>query len=92
MTRDHRFDVRPEERHGLCGAVGRRLLGRVVVPAAIIYAVLVGVGLLLAHPLARWVSAEDGLHRELAGERSPVWTTVTAVFSTLANTPACSVR
>jgi len=27
----------------------------------IIYAVLVGVGLLLAHPLARLVSGEDGL-------------------------------
>ena len=49
---------------------------------------LVGVGLLLAHPLARLVSGEDGLNRELVGERSPVWTTVTGVFSALANTPA----
>jgi hypothetical protein len=85
---DRRFDIRPEELHGLRGSVGRRLVGRVVVPAVIIYAVLVGVGLLLAHPLARLVSGEDGLNRELVGERSPVWTTVTAVFSALANTPA----
>ena len=83
-----RCDIRPEELHGLRGSVGRRLVGRVVVPAVIIYAVLVGVGLLLAHPLARLVSGEDGLNRELVGERSPVWTTVTAVFSALANTPA----
>ena len=34
------------------------------------------------------VSGEDGLNRELVGELSPVWTTVTAVFSALANTPA----
>jgi len=65
---DRRFDIRPEELHGLRGSVGRRLVGRVVVPAAIIYAVLVGVGLLLAHPLARLVSGEDGLNRELVGD------------------------
>ena len=43
---------------------------------------------MLAYPLARLVSGEDGLNRELAGERSPVWTTVTAVFGTLANAHA----
>jgi diacylglycerol kinase (ATP) len=42
----------------------------------------------LAHPLSRVVSGEDGLNRELAGARSPVWTTVSAAFRTLANTHA----
>ena len=41
---DRRFDMRLEERHGLRGSVGRRLVGRVVVPAAIIYAVLSAAG------------------------------------------------
>jgi membrane-associated phospholipid phosphatase len=88
VTTEHRMHNRPEQWHSLRADVGRRILVRVVVPAVIVYAALVGVGLLLAYPLARWVSAEDGLNRGLAAERSPVSTTVTAVFSTLANTPA----
>jgi membrane-associated phospholipid phosphatase len=68
--------------------VGRRVLTRVVVPGAVIYVVLVGVGLLLVHPLARLGPVEDGVNRELAADRSPVLNTVTSLFGTLANTPA----
>jgi undecaprenyl-diphosphatase len=74
-------------RGGLRRATGR-VLGRILLSGAVIYMFLVAVGLLLAHPLAGITSVEDGVDRELAGERSPFWDTVTGFFSALANTPA----
>jgi undecaprenyl-diphosphatase len=71
-------------RHEVAG----RVLRAIVLPALFLYVLLVGVGLLLAHPLARAVRGEDEINRDLADGRSSTWTGVTGVFSTLANTPA----
>jgi undecaprenyl-diphosphatase len=68
--------------------VGRRVLRRVALPAIALYALMVGVGLLLAKPLASAVAGEDAIDRSLAGGRTATWTAVTGFFSTLANTPA----
>ena len=62
-----RCDIRPEELHGLRGSVGRRLLGRVVVSLAIIYAVLVGVGARLS---ARAVGLGRGRTESRTGRRA----------------------
>jgi membrane-associated phospholipid phosphatase len=63
-------------------------LRNVILPAAVVYLCLVGVGLLLTHPLARVVRGEDVLNRDLAADRTSTWSAVTKVFSTLADTTA----
>jgi undecaprenyl-diphosphatase len=80
--------VQTRDRGGERRAVARRVVGRVLLPGAVIYALLVGTGLLLAHPLAGFAGREDVIDRDLVGVRSPGWNTVTHIFSELANTPA----
>lgn len=64
------------------------LLRKVILPVAVIYLCLVGVGLLLTHPLARAVRGEDEVNRDLAAHRTSTWSAVTAVFGKLSNTTA----
>jgi membrane-associated phospholipid phosphatase len=66
--------------------VGRRLLREVALPAMALYALLIAAGLLLAHPLARAVAAEDAIDRGLATQRTPWWTTITGRVQELGGT------
>jgi membrane-associated phospholipid phosphatase len=66
--------------------VGRRLLRAVVLPAMALYVLLIAVGLLLAHPLARAVAGEDAVDRGLVAQRTPRWTSITGVVQTLGGT------
>jgi undecaprenyl-diphosphatase len=67
-------------------AAGRHVLRRVVVPGLIVYLVLVGCGLLLAHPLRRIISGEDEINRDFAEGRTHDWSVTTAVISNAADT------
>lgn len=67
-------------------ALGWHVLRRVVVPGVVVYLVLVGTGLLLAHPFRELADGEDVVNRDLAGARTPAWSTTTDVISTLADT------
>jgi membrane-associated phospholipid phosphatase len=66
--------------------VGRRLLRELALPAVALYALLIAVGLLLAHPLARAVAVEDAIERGLAAQRSSRWTTITGLVQSLGGT------
>ena len=63
---------------------------RLVLGAAVIFAVLAGIGWLITGPLAHaWpLTAEDGLDRALARHRNPVLNRGSGFFSTVADTPS----
>jgi membrane-associated phospholipid phosphatase len=67
-------------------AAGRHILRRVVAPGLLVYLVLVGCGLLLAHPLRRIVAGEDEVNRDLAEGRTHDWSVTTEVISNAADT------
>jgi undecaprenyl-diphosphatase len=64
-------------------------LKRVILPIAALLAVIVGLGLLVTKVLNDvWpFTAEDGINREFAGDRTESWNGISLFFSTLANTP-----
>ncbi len=66
----------------------RRIVVRIAVPVVLLAAVMIGLGLLLTHPLAHWwlLHAEDGVDRALAAHRDPELNSVTGVLSTVADT------
>lgn len=70
------------------GETLRRLPARVLLPGLAIYALVVGLGLLLTQVLASTAETEDALNRELVGVRSDGLTAVTGFFGLLSNTPA----
>lgn len=72
-------DVRPRE---LAGIFWRQMLPYL----AIWFAVLLGVGWLLGHPLKSVAADEDALNRWFVGQRTPFWNEVTNVMSVVANT------
>jgi membrane-associated phospholipid phosphatase len=61
---------------------------RVLLPLALLFALMVGLGLLVARVLTRtWpFTVEDAVNRELAADRTAGWNHVSLVFSTLAST------
>ncbi|SCG52427.1 phosphatase PAP2 family protein [Micromonospora inositola] len=61
---------------------------RVLLPLALLFAVMVGLGLLVTRVLTRtWpFTVEDTVNRELAADRTGGWNDVSLVFSTLAST------
>jgi membrane-associated phospholipid phosphatase len=67
--------------------MSRLLFVRILLPGAVWYAMLVGIGLLLAHPLGPELGAEDTVNHYFAEHRSPGWNAVTGVMSTALNTP-----
>ena len=71
----------------------RRVFVRIVVPVALLAAVMIGLGLLLTHLLAHWwpLTAEDGVDRALAARRDPALNDVTGALSTIANTIGTAV-
>lgn len=66
--------------------VGKHVLRKVVVPGIVLYLSMVAVGLLLAFPLKNLLKPEDEVNRDLAGGRTPDWTTTTGIISRLADT------
>lgn len=61
---------------------------RVLLPVALLFSVMVALGLLVTRVLAKsWpFTVEDSLNRELAADRTAGWNDVSLVFSTLAST------
>ena len=74
------------------GADGRRRAALAVVATLVLGALMIGLGWLVVHPLARvWpLSAEDGIDRALAAHRDAGLNALTSGLSTVANTP-CTV-
>ncbi|WP_422744135.1 phosphatase PAP2 family protein [Micromonospora sp. WMMD754] len=65
-----------------------RVTRRVLLPLALLFALMVGLGLLVTRVLAHtWpFTVEDAVNRELAADRTGGWNDVSLVFSTLAST------
>jgi membrane-associated phospholipid phosphatase len=65
-----------------------RVAKRILLPVALLFSVMVALGLLITRVLARtWpFTVEDAVNRELAADRTPGWNDVSLVFSTLAST------
>ncbi|NES14731.1 MULTISPECIES: phosphatase PAP2 family protein [Micromonospora] len=61
---------------------------RILLPMALLFSVMVALGLLVTRVLAKsWpFTVEDTVNRELAADRTPGWNDVSLVFSTLAST------
>ncbi|MCZ7434943.1 phosphatase PAP2 family protein [Micromonospora sp. WMMC241] len=68
--------------------VAVQIARRVLLPVSLLFAVMVGLGLLVTRVFTHtWpFTVEDGVNREFAGDRSPGWNDVSLVFSTLAST------
>jgi membrane-associated phospholipid phosphatase len=65
---------------------GRDLLTRAVVPGIIIWAAIVGFGLLITGPLV-WLSRdEETVSKDLAAARTPTWNDITLWWSHIGNT------
>ncbi|HEV2638014.1 MAG TPA: phosphatase PAP2 family protein [Actinocrinis sp.] len=67
---------------------GRLILVRIVLPACLLTALMVGIGFLITRALTHdWpFTAEDGVDRSLAAHRTGTWNDVSDVFSTGAST------
>jgi membrane-associated phospholipid phosphatase len=65
---------------------GRDLLTRVVGPALVLWALLVGIGFVIAGLLSGPLRAEAGVDKSLAADRSEIWNTITLVWSQLGST------
>jgi membrane-associated phospholipid phosphatase len=74
-----------DERPG-AGQVARSVLLRAVLPGVLVWAVVVGVGLLLAGPLQSVETSENSISRSLASARTATWNSITAVWSHIGNT------
>lgn len=59
---------------------------RAVAPSLLLFAGIVGVGLLLTGPLKSVGSSEESVNRDLAAGRTPTWNAVTMVWSHVGNT------
>ncbi|MET8909357.1 phosphatase PAP2 family protein [Micromonospora sp. NPDC004551] len=68
--------------------VAVQIARRVLLPVTLLFALLVGLGLLVTRVLAHtWpFTVEDTVNRDLAAHRTPGWNDVSLVFSTLAST------
>jgi membrane-associated phospholipid phosphatase len=67
-------------------ADGREFLVRVVGPALILCGLILGLGFVLAGPLAPTLDAEDAVNRGLAASRTTPWNTITFVWSYIGST------
>ncbi len=63
----------------------RDLALRTLAPAVLLWAVIVGIGKLIAGPFGG-LTAENTVNRDLQGDRTPWWDTVTMVWSRVGNT------
>jgi membrane-associated phospholipid phosphatase len=69
--------------------VAMQTLKRVILPVAVLLAVMIGLGLLVTKVFEHaWpFTVEDGINREFAGDRTGTWNAISLFFSTLASTP-----
>ena len=68
------------------GEVVKSILLRAVLPGVLVWAVIVGIGLLLAGPLKSIEDNENAINRALAKGRTATMNSVTAVWSHIGNT------
>lgn len=73
MARFHRQDARD-------------FLYRAIAPGIVLWGAIVGIGLLLKGPLLPLSHDEESVSKDLAQHRTPVWNSITAVWSHLGNT------
>ncbi|NHA68569.1 phosphatase PAP2 family protein [Phycicoccus flavus] len=59
---------------------------RALLPSVLVFAAVVGIGLLIVGPLHRLGTAENGVNRWFASWRTPLWNEVTHWMSTIGNT------
>lgn len=68
------------------GEVLKQVALRAILPGVLVWAAIVGVGELLAHPLKSIEDNENGISRSLASTRTATWNSITAVWSHIGNT------
>jgi undecaprenyl-diphosphatase len=70
-------------------SIAVQALKRAVLPVLLLWIAMIVLGLLVTKVLQHtWpFTVEDGVNREFAGDRSAGWNVVSAIFTTLANTP-----
>ena len=68
------------------GEAVKALLTRAVAPTVVVFAVIVGIGLLIGGPLEGMVNEESRINRALAAERDTTWNSVTMLMSHIGNT------
>jgi len=68
------------------GEVLKQVTLRAILPGVLVWAAIVGVGELLAHPLKSIEDNENGISRSLASTRTATWNSITAVWSHIGNT------
>jgi undecaprenyl-diphosphatase len=68
------------------GEFVKRLGTHVLLPVIVWLGVLIGCGLLFAHPLKQAISGEDAVNRWFLARRTPFWNDATNVMSHVANT------
>jgi undecaprenyl-diphosphatase len=65
---------------------GGDLLTRTIAPGVALGGILIGFGLALQGPLDGLSHAEESVNKDLAGDRTGTWNTITAVWSQIGNT------
>ena len=73
MARPHREDL-------------TGLVARAIAPGVVVWAAIVGIGLLISGPLGGLAKDEEAVNESLAAGRTPTWNTVTMVWSLIGNT------
>ena len=62
------------------------LVARAIAPGVVVWAAIVGIGLLISGPLGGLAKDEEAVNESLAAGRTPTWNTVTMVWSLIGNT------
>lgn len=68
------------------GRAARDFAVRALAPGLVLWLLIVAVGWLLQNPLLAWSDGEDRYNRDLQGTRTPVWDSLTSVWSRIGNT------
>ena len=79
----HRYEI--DSRPPTAGSALRDAALRVLAPAMVLFAAIVGFGLLIMGPLGG-LPGEDQFSRSVAGGRTPLWNSLTMVWSRIGNT------
>lgn len=68
------------------GEAARDFGVRALLPGVVVWLVIVAFGWVLQNPLLTWSNGEDQYNRDLQNGRTPLWDSVTAVWSRIGNT------